>query len=182
MQQKKPLTIKAVLIISSIIGIAIGAMAYFGAYMQQSKTIEASRAGNLPRMKELGGMQQYASDSEGTHFYALEQQNKTPAGNVRVWSKLVYTQDSKNSYIMKRRQRNFFIEGFDHLIQRNVLYEFACNNNPLQYAIIEVFEVDEKGMTLDYGKAGSSRDWGDIPQRTVIEKLAQIVCPSSGKQ
>jgi len=70
-----------------------------------------------------------------------------------------------------------FVEGFDQLTRRDILYEFKCSKDPMEYAIMEVFEVDGKNKTLDYGKAGSSKDWEAIPQGTVIEKLAQTVCP-----
>ncbi len=56
-----------------------------------------------------------------------------------------------------------FIEGFDQLT-----HEISCTNSnatkdPKEYAIIEVFEADGKGKTLDYGKAGSSKDWKPSP-------------------
>ena len=70
-----------------------------------------------------------------------------------------------------------FVVGFDRLIQRDILYELKCRKDPAEYAIIEVFEVDDTGKTLDYGKTGSSKDWEAIPQGTTIDKLAQVVCP-----
>jgi hypothetical protein len=179
--QKKTLTVKKVLTMGAIIGLCVIAIAYFIIYTQHRKVLEASRGGTLPKTKELASLQFYTTDNEGNHSYVLEQQSETSRGNIRAWSRLIYTQDGKNSYIQKRKQRNIFVDGFDQLAQREILYEFKCTKDPREYAIIEVFEVDGQGKTLDYGKTGSSKDWEAIPQGTTIEKLAQTVCPSLKK-
>lgn len=179
--QKKTLTVKKVLAMGTIVGVCVIAIAYFIIYTQHRKVLEGSREGTLPRTKELANLQFYFSDSEGNHSYALEQQRETSQENTRAWSRLVYTQAGKNAYIQKRQQRNMFVEGFDQLDYRDILYEFKCSKDPVEYAIIEVFEVDRHGKTLDYGKTGSSKDWEAIPHDTTIEKLAQIVCTSITK-
>lgn len=179
--QKKTLTAKKVLTMGAIIGVCVIAIAYFIIYTQHRRVLEASREGTLPKTKELANLQFYTTDNEGTHSYALMQQIGTAPENIRAWSRLIYTQNGKNSYIQKRKQRNIFVEGFDGLAWRDILYEFKCNKDPMEYAIIEVFEVDGQGKTLDYGKTGSSKDWEAIPQGTTIHKLAQMVCPSLKK-
>jgi len=175
--QKKTLTVKKVLTMGAIIGVCVIAIAYFIIYTQHKRVLEGSREGSLPKTKELTNLQFYISDSEGNHSYTIEQQSNAPRENIRAWSRLLYTQAGKDAYIQKRRQRNMFVEGFDQLTRRDILYEFKCSKDPMEYAIMEVFEVDGKNKTLDYGKAGSSKDWEAIPQGTVIEKLAQTVCP-----
>jgi len=179
--QKKTLTVKKVLTMGAIIGLCVIAIAYFIIYTQHRRVLDASRGGTLPKTKELASLQFYTNDNEGAHSYALDQQNETSLGNIRAWSRLVYTQSGKNEYILKRKQINIFIEGFDQLTRRDILYEFKCTKDPMEYAIIEVFEVDGQGKTLDYGKTGSSKDWEAMPRGTTIEKLAQTVCPSLKK-
>lgn len=179
--QRKTLTVKKVLIMGAITGITVIVIAYFAIYMQQRRAILASREGTLPKAKELASIQHYTTDHEGAHYYTVEQDGDVSRGNVRVWSRLIYTQDGKNGYILRRRQRNIFVEGFDKLKQRDILYEFRCTKDPAEYAIIEVFEVDVHSKTLDYGRTGSSKDWEAIPQGTNIDKLAQVVCPSLRK-
>jgi hypothetical protein len=179
--QKKTLTVKKLLFMGVIIGVCVIAIAYFIIFTQHRRSLEASREGTLPRTKELASLQSYTTDNEGVHSYALEQQGESSRGNVRAWSRLIYTQSGKNEYILKRKQINIFVEGFDGLAWRDILYEFKCNKDPMEYAIIEVFEVDGQGKTLDYGKTGSSKDWEAIPQGTTIDKLAQAVCPLRNK-
>jgi len=179
--QRNTLTIRKVLTMGVIIGICVIAIAYFIIYMQHRRVLDASKEGTLPKTKELINLQSYTADNEGNHFYDLEQKTEISQENIRAWSRLIYTQEGKNNYIKKRMQRNIFVEGFDQLTQRDILYEFRCNKNPTEYAIIEVFEVDGQGKTLDYGKTGSSKDWEAIPPGTTIEKLAQTVCPSIKK-
>ena len=41
---------------------------------------------------------------------------------------------------------------------------------------MKVFEVSQDGKTLDYGKAGSQKDWEDIPGQTIVDRLAKIAC------
>jgi hypothetical protein len=178
---QKKLTVKKVLTMGAIVGVCVIAIAYFIIYTQHRRVLEGSREGTLPKTKELANLQFYISDSEGNHSYTIEQQSDVHRENVRAWSRLLYTQAGKNAYIQKRRQRNMFIEGFDQLTHRDILYEFKCSKDPVEYSIIEVFEVDGKGKTLDYGKTGSSKDWEAIPQGTILEKLAQVVCPSKRK-
>lgn len=175
--QKKTLTVKKVLIMGAITGISVIVIAYFAIYMQQRKAFTASREGTFPKAKELASVQYYTTDNEGAHYYAPEQDTDVSRENIQAWSRLIYTTDGKNSYILKRRQKNMFVVGFDRLIQRDILYELKCSKEPAEYAIIEVFEVDDTGKTLDYGKTGSSKDWEAIPQGTTIDKLAQVVCP-----
>lgn len=179
--QKKALTVKKVLTMGVIIGVCVVVIAYFIIYAQHRRVLEASREGTLPKTKELVSLQSYTNDNEGAHSYVLDRQSEVSRGNIRIWSRLMYTQSGKNEYIMKRKQRNIFVEGFDSLTQRDILYEFKCGKDPMEYAIIEVFEVDKQGKTLDYGKTGSSKDWEAIPPGTTIEKLAQTVCPSIKK-
>jgi len=176
--QKKTLTVKKVFIIGAMTGISVIIIAFFAIYMQQRRAITASREGTLPRARELAPVHHYTTDHEGAHYYVLEHEPSLSNGHVRAWSRLIYTQDGKTNYILRRRQRNIFVEGFDKVAQRDILYEFECTKNPVEYAVIEVFEVDETGKTLDYGKIGSSKDWEAIPEGTNIDKLAQIVCPS----
>jgi hypothetical protein len=179
--QKKTLTVKKVLIMGAVTGISVIVIAYFTIYMQQSKAIMASREGTLPKARDLASVQLYNTDHEGAHYYTLDQGSNLSSGHARAWSRLIYTKEGKNGYILRRRQKNIFVEGFDKLVQRDILYEFKCAKDPAEYAIIEVFEVDETGKTLDYGKTGSSKDWEAIPQGTNIDKLAQAVCPSIKK-
>lgn len=165
----------------TIIGVCVVAIAYFAIYLQHYRTLEASRKGTLPKPKELTGLKLYTTDNEGSHSFLIEQSGDISSGNIRAWSRLIYTQNGKKDYIERRKQRNIFTEGFDSLVRREILYEFRCKRDPIEYAIIEVFEVDEQGKTLDYGRAGSSRDWEEIPQGTTIEKLANTVCKSGSR-
>jgi hypothetical protein len=179
--QKKTLTVKKLLLMGVIIGVCVIAIAYFVIFTQHRRALEASRDGTLPRTKELASLHAYFTDNEGAHSYALQQQSDAPRGNVRAWSRLIYTENGKTEYILKRKQINMFVEGFDGLARRDILYELKCGKDPMEYAIIEVFEVDGQGKTLDYGKTGSSKDWEAIPQGTTVERLAQTVCSSIKK-
>lgn len=175
--QRKTLTVGKILTMGAVIGVTVIIIAYFIVYTQHRKVLEGSRQGSLPRTKELVNLQFYASDNEGNHSYEIEQQKENPRGNIHVWSRLVYTPEGKKDYIQKRMHRNMFVEGFDTLARRDILYELKCTRDPMEYAIIEVFEVDSQGKTLDYGKTGSSKDWEAIPEGTNIDRLARAVCP-----
>lgn len=179
--QRKQLTVKKVLTMGVVTGITVIVIAYFAIYTQQKRLIAASKAGTLPMAKPLTDLHHYVTDHEGTHHYAIERENTGSKGTVRVWSRLLYTDDGKKAYILKRRQRNIFVDGFDKVTHRDVLYELKCTEDPAEYAIIEVFEVNGEGKTIDYGRSGSSRDWEAIPEGTTIEKLAKAVCPTKSK-
>ena len=179
--ERKTLTVKNVLTMGVITGIAVIVIAYLAIYTQQQRLIKASRSGTLPAAKTLTSLQHYVTDHEGTHHYVIKEDSADSHESVRVWSRLLYSEGGKNAYLLKRKQRAIFVEGFDKLTYRDVLYDLKCNKDPAEYAIIEVFEVNREGRTIDYGRTGSSVDWEAIPEGTIIEKLAKAVCPSKGK-
>lgn len=179
--EPKKLSVKTVLLLGAVTGISVILIAYFAILMQERRTVKASREGTLPTSRQLDNLAYYTTDHEGVHHYALDRQADVSKGSLRAWSRLIYTSEGRNTYIERRRQRNIFVEGFDKLSRRDILYEFQCAKDPMEYAIIEVFEVDDAGKTLDYGRTGSSKDWEAIPPETTIDRLARVVCPAAKK-
>lgn len=180
--QRKKMTVKSVLIMGVIVGISVIAISYFTLTMQHRRAVTASLQGTLPKVPELTGFREYAADREGKHHFVVDRREQQGSGtNVRAWSRLIYSEEGKKEYLLKRNQKNMFTIGFDRLIERNILFEFRCRANPPEYAVIEVYEIDDSGKTIDFGKTGSSKDWEEIPQGTTIEKLAGTVCPAPAR-
>lgn len=178
---KKKLTTKKLLLMGVIVGASVIILSYLTLFAQHKRTLNASIEGTLPRMKELSITDILTEDSEGVCHYTLEQQGDVRPGNRRAWTRLVYSEEGKKQYLIKRLQNNMFTIGFDRLQERTILYEFKCSKNPVEYAIVEVFEIDNQGKTLDYGKTGSSKDWEAVPEGSAIYELAQKTCPPQNK-
>ena len=159
------------------IGLFVMMVTFFGGYLQQRKALNATREGILPKATEIGNAQYYTSDSEGDHYYRKEEMTTPSAGRVSVWSKLTYSDEGRRAYLLKRKQGGMFVQGMETLGQRNTLYEFKCKGKDTEFAIIEVFEVGRDGSTLDYARAGSIKEWEPVPEGSVVDKLAQLVCP-----
>lgn len=174
---KKTLSFKAVLTIGVIIGIAVIVIAYIAIHLQQRKTLTASIEGTLPRMEEKDGWQSLAADQEGEHHYIVEKRPDQSGQIASAWDRLTYSREGRNAYVLKRRKNGMFTTGMDTLANRYILYDFKCAAEPKRYAIMKVFEVSKDKKTLDYGKAGSQKDWEDIPEGTMIDKLAKFSCP-----
>lgn len=177
MLRKKP-SVLHVILFGLTIGIAVVVIGYFSMHRQQERSLNASKGGLFPKMPDIGDLRQYASGSEGDYYYTENRiAEKSSPENKMIWSRLVYSQKGRDSYIDTRRHNGLFTEGLEDLQQRNVLYEFRCNREKAGYAVVEIFEVGKDGKTLDYGNAGKDRDWGEPPPGSPMEKLAGQVCP-----
>jgi hypothetical protein len=120
----------------------------------------------------------YGTDNEGKHLYQdVEQGNRSP-GIVKAWDELLYSAAGRAGYMEKRKRYKHRVEGFESLTYRMVLYEFNCFSDRKEYVILEVFEVDRQDKTLDYARAGSYKDWQDIPDGSIVDLLYKAVCPA----
>ncbi len=119
----------------------------------------------------------YGSDKDGNHYYKIETAEKTSPGIVRVWTQLLYNPQGKKEYIEKRKKVGFSIEGYERFSHRNVLYELNCFSEKKELCIQEVYELTDDGRTLDYAKAGTYKDWSDVPAGSTYEQLFKTVCP-----
>ncbi len=120
----------------------------------------------------------FATDKEGRHYYSKVEDAAVSPGIVRVWTRLDFSDEGKNLYIAKRNSISLSNEGYDRLIRRNVLYEINCFSKRRELAIQEVFDLTADGTTLDYAKAGSYKDWQDVPPDSTLDELCKIVCPA----
>jgi hypothetical protein len=120
----------------------------------------------------------YGTDKEGKHLYQkVEQGNQSP-GIVKVWDELIYSPEGRAGYIEKRKLHKHPVVGFENVTYRMVLYELNCFSKRKEYVVLEVFEMDGDGRTLDYARAGSYKDWQDTPDGSVIDLLHHAVCPA----
>ncbi len=131
-------------------------------------------SGPPPRVADW---KQYGKDSEGDHFYKPDPSRPTSMGIVVVWDQLVFTPEGKEQYIRKREKAGFKTEGYDRLSHRNVLYELNCFSKKREYSAQEVFELTKEGKQLDYARAGTYKDWQEVPAGSLIDQLCAIVCP-----
>jgi len=131
----------------------------------------------LPSMEEKSGWQGLLTDAEGEHHYVVEKKPDQSGEVISAWDRLTYSREGRNSYMLKRRKGGMFTAGMDTLRYRYILFDLECASQPRRYAVMKVFEVAESGKTLDYGKAGSKKDWEDIPEGTIVDRLAKISCP-----
>jgi hypothetical protein len=121
---------------------------------------------------------EYGSDEDGNHYYRVDATPQPSPGIIRVWSQLLFNEEGRARYIQKRQKVGFAIEGYDQLSHRNVLYEINCFSEKREICIQEVLELTKEGKTLDYAKAGTYKDWSDIPPGSIYEKLCAAVCPA----
>ncbi len=120
----------------------------------------------------------YGSDKDGRHFYSKVEETKTSAGIVRVWTRLDFSEEGKNLYLAKRNSIAMPLQGYEQLTRQNVLYELNCFSERRESSTQEVFDLTGDGKTLDYAKAGSYKDWQDVPPDSLLEELCKIVCPT----
>jgi hypothetical protein len=119
----------------------------------------------------------YGADKEGRHYYSKVEDATTSPGIVRAWSRLDFSEEGKNLYLAKRNSIAMSLEGYGQLTRRNVLYELNCFSSSREFSTQEVFDLTADGKTLDYAKAGSYKDWQDVPPDSMLDELCKIVCP-----
>jgi hypothetical protein len=120
----------------------------------------------------------YATDKEGRHYYSKVEETATSPGVVHVWNRVDFSEEGKNLYLAKRNSISLSMEGYQQLARRNVLYELNCFSATREVSIQEVFDLTAEGKTLDYAKAGSYKDWQDVPSDSTLDELCKIVCPA----
>lgn len=120
----------------------------------------------------------YGADKEGKHLYQRAEGGRQSPGIVRVWDELIYSPEGRAGYIDKRKLHKHSVQGFENVAYRMVLYELNCFSETKEYLIAEVFELDRQGRTLDYARAGSYKDWQNVPDGSIIDLLHKAVCPA----
>ena len=119
----------------------------------------------------------YGTDKDGRHFYSKVEGTNASPGVVRVWTRLDFSDEGKNLYLAKRNSVAMPLQGYEQVTRRNVLYELNCFSDRREFSTQEVFDLTAEGKTLDYAKAGSYKDWQDVPPDSVLYELCKIVCP-----
>ncbi|MBA4389586.1 MAG: hypothetical protein C0399_01440 [Syntrophus sp. (in: bacteria)] len=119
----------------------------------------------------------YGIDVEGEHFFRFDASGKAFPDVLSVKTKIIYNEEGKKKYIEKRQKNNLPVQGFEELNSRTVLYGLNCISKKKEFCVLEVFELTKEGKTLDYAKAGSYKDWNEIPPGTVYEELHRVICP-----
>ncbi len=119
----------------------------------------------------------YGSDKDGRHYYSKVEDAKASPAIVRVWTRLDFSEEGKNLYQAKRNSIALSMQGYKQLTRQNVLYELNCSSEKRESSTQEVFDLTADGNTLDYAKAGSYKDWQDVPQDSLLDELCRIVCP-----
>ena len=124
-----------------------------------------------------GNWTYYGADKEGKHYYSKIEETTASPGIVRVWTRVDFSEEGKNLYLAKRNSVAMSLDGYGQLARRNILYELNCFSNRPEFSTQEVFDLTAEGKTLDYAKAGSYKDWQDVPPDSTLDKLCRIVCP-----
>jgi hypothetical protein len=124
----------------------------------------------------------YGSDQYGEHFYRFDESGKAFPDVFSVKTRLIYSEEGKNVYIGERQQARLPLQGFEKVDTRTVLYGLNCFAKRPELCILEVFELTKDGAVLDYAKAGSYKDWKNIPADSIQDKLFQVACQGQKKQ
>ena len=119
----------------------------------------------------------FGIDKDGDHFYRFDSSSKAFPDILSVKTRLIYSEEGKKRYIDARQQAKLSLSGFDRLDSRTVLYGLNCVSKKKELCVLEVFELTKDGKTLDYAKAGSYKQWSEVPPGTVYEELHRIICP-----
>ena len=140
---------------------------------------EAKKDVSIPLevVKSSSNWEEYGLDDDGVHSFRMDDGEAASPGLVRVWNQLVFNESGKERYIDLRKKAGLPLGGYDQLAQRNVLYEINCFSARREIRIVEVIESAADGNALDYAKAGSYKDWTDIPPGSIFETLYSRACP-----
>jgi hypothetical protein len=119
----------------------------------------------------------YGSDKEGRHYYKKVDDAKSSPGIERVWTRVDFNEEGKDRYLAKRQSVGMATQSYEGFTRRYVFYELNCFSEKREYSTQEVFDLTGDGKTLDYAKAGSYKDWQDVPPDSTLDELCRIVCP-----
>ena len=119
----------------------------------------------------------FGTDKDGDHYYRFDESSKAFPDILSVKTRLVYSDEGKKGYIAQRQAAKLPVQNFEQLKSRTVLYGLNCVSKTKEICVLEIFELAEDGKTLDYAKAGSYKQWSDIPPGSVYDELQRIICP-----
>jgi hypothetical protein len=140
--------------------------------------IPVSTAANGPKSTEW---MRLGSDHYGDYSYRFDESGKPFPDVFSVKTRLVYSEEGKNRYFAERQQARLPIQGFEKLDTRTVLYGLNCLANTPELCILEIFEITKDGTVLDYAKAGSYKDWKQIAEGSIEDKLFRVACQGKKK-
>ena len=128
------------------------------------------------------GWKKFGTDQYGDHFYRFDESSKTFPDVLSVKTRLDYSEEGKQRYIAERKQSRLPVQNFEQLKSRTVLYGLNCVSKTREICVLEIFELAEDGKTIDYAKAGSYKQWNQIPAGSVYDELQKIVCPEKSSE
>jgi hypothetical protein len=124
----------------------------------------------------------YGTDQYGDHFFRFDESGRAFPDIFSIKTRLVYSEEGKKQYIEERRKARLNLKGFDELSSRTVLYGLNCFSKTKELCILEVFELTKEGITLDYAKSGSYKDWKQIGDSSIQDALYKVACPEKGSR
>ena len=119
----------------------------------------------------------FGTDHDGDHYFRFDESGKAFPDVFSIKTRLVYSEEGKKRYIEERSQARLTLKDFDKLDSRTVLYGINCFSKSKELCVLEVFELTKEGVTLDYAKSGSYKNWKQIGDGTIHDALYQVACP-----
>jgi hypothetical protein len=92
---------------------------------------------------------------------------------VRVWDKVVYSDEGGKRWIQFNIKGTYSTEGYDKLSHTLFLTEIDCEKE--RYRHLSLTDYDKDGMVLT-GRSYNEPHWSDIPPNSVMNTLRNEVC------
>ena len=121
-------------------------------------------------------MEKFGTDKEGDHFYRFDESSRAFPDVLSIKTRLVYSEEGKKGYIAKRQAAKLPTRASKTRLQGR-LHGPNCVSKTKEICVLEIFELTKEGKTLDYAKAGSYKDWNEIPPGTVYDELHRVDMP-----
>jgi hypothetical protein len=130
--------------------------------------------GGLPNDAAGSDWVYYGSGSSGDqYFYDRTSIRQVPEGVIRVWTKVVYSDEGRQRKINDYKKDGYAITGFELLSETQNLWFINCIEE--KSTVTEGRHHASNGRVVDMYKA-DKRIWGPAAPGSPVESLIKMVC------
>jgi len=112
-------------------------------------------------------------DNFGVHFYNKERVNHRTKDIVQVWTRLVFFDEGRETYILQKRSNiELSAKGYDNLSETLCVFEIDCKREMSRF--LSMTDYDVNGNILY--KTPKKSNWYYIKPSSIKDTLRKTVC------
>jgi len=124
----------------------------------------------------------YGYDSFGNEcYYDKEGITSVGDGIIKVWEKIVFSEEGKSYFISERQKKGINTQGYENLSYDLGLYAINCNKK--EFHVVSGVDYTKAGHILDsFNLSSDKTSWDPIPPDSIMDELYKATCKETKKK